>query len=134
MFRAIKSRTSFFSNTDDFSFARRTSVVEPYTPVSYISLSISLSLSLSLFGPFVATLVTVWRFDFLLNSASKKLRIRSDSLFPHLLIPRDSRGGPDCASPATTALRLGKIPLNFRGIHVRPTDRKILRKMMAVEL
>lgn len=64
-----------------------------------------------------ATLVTVWRLDFLLNSAGKKLRIRQGvtSLFPHLLIPRDSRLGPDCASPVTTVLRLGKIPLNFPG-------------------
>lgn len=71
-----------FSNTDNFSFARRTSVAEPYTPVSY-------SLFLSFCSPSVVTLVTVWRLDFLLNSAGKKLRIREGVTrsFPIYLSP-----------------------------------------------
>lgn len=60
-------------------------------------------------------------------STGKKLRIREGVTrsFPIYLSPGIVAVRPDCASQPTTALRLGKIPLNFRGIHVRPTDREI---------
>ena len=86
------------------------------------------SLFLTRCGTSSATLVTVWGLDFLLNSPSKETSHpeRSDSLFPPFTYPPGiAAGGPDCASPATTVLRLGKIPLNSRGIRVRPTDREI---------
>lgn len=71
-------------------------------------------------------------------STGKKLRIREGVTrsFPIYLSPGIVAVRPDCASQPTTALRLGKIPLNFRGIHVRPTDREIpsLKMIEAVEL
>ena len=128
-----------FSNIDDFSF--RTVDIGGRTVYScflhlsfYFSLSLSFSLSLP--GPFVATLVTVWRLDFLLNSAGKKLRIREGVTrsFPIYL-------SPGIVAPVQTVHHQRQRPFDLAKFHsisveftVRPTDREILRKMMAVEL